>query len=98
MARERFTNGHSDYTAWRKTREGNKKHIVRMDIIDHIRNNGIQSEADYIRLVNTICISEMTGKLTGFYSISTSVLMNKRCQARAKDENNYHFHIREKLK
>lgn len=87
MARERFENGHTNYNAWRDTRSDNKKHIVRMNTINDIRDHGIRSYADYIRLVNTVCVSEMTGKLTGFYSISTSVLMNDRCQARAKNPN-----------
>ena len=85
MARARFENGHTDYSVWRETRNDNNKHIVRMDTINDIKNNGIRSEHDYIRLVNTVCVSDMTGKLTGFYSISTSVLMNARCQARAKN-------------
>lgn len=83
MAREKFINGKTNYQAWRETRANNSKYDARAAVIAETMEKDTLTDVDYIRLVNTIMISEMTGKLSGFYSISTSVLMNERCQARA---------------
>lgn len=85
MAREKFINGTTNFETWRDTRNDNSKYIARMYVINAMRGKAELTTADEIALVNTIMVSEMTGKLTGFYSISTSVLMNDRCQARAKN-------------
>lgn len=79
----KFVNGETDYNAWRDHARDNKRYLERMALI----SLGCKSILDELRLVQAVNVSEMTGKLQGFYSVSTSVLMNPICQQRAKDPN-----------
>lgn len=83
--RMKFEQGKTNYNEWRATRNDNKKFVARMATINELKEKKALSVYEEMKLVNTVCESEMTGKLTGFYSISTSVLMNPICQARAKN-------------
>lgn len=77
---EKFVNGVTSYNLWRDHAHDNKKYLERMAIIAL----GMHSLADEIKLVNAINVSELGGKLEGYYSVSTSVLMNRICQWRAR--------------
>lgn len=83
----KFIQGVTNYEEWRDHAKDNKKYLERMALISELlpkKNNlGV---ADQYRLANALAVSELTGKLEGFYAISTSVLMNPICQARAKCE------------
>lgn len=82
----RFINGQTDYNQWRKeTGKTNKEYEKRMGVINEMMTKSTLSLVDEIRLVMVICITTLTDKLDGFFSISTSVLMNRFCQSRAKD-------------
>lgn len=48
-----------------------------------MNKTGIMTYEMETALVNCIHVTTLDGKLAGFYSISTSVLLNKRCAARA---------------
>lgn len=77
---EKFINGITDYDAWRDHAHDNKRYLERMALI----SLGIKSLADEVKLVSAVNVSELTGKLEGYFSVSTSVLMNKACQAHAR--------------
>ena len=76
----KFINGKTNYEEWRDHSCDNAQCKARMAIIE----KGISSLADEMRMVQAVHISEMSGKLEGYYSLSTSVLMNPICQARAR--------------
>lgn len=76
-----FVNGVTDYNEWRDHAKDNKRYLERMALI----SLGCKSIIDELRLVNAVNVSGMSGKLEGFWSVSTSVLMNPICQQRAKD-------------
>ena len=65
----------------------NNKYLSRAEIIcrmhEKIRNGEQLTDFDYFQLVQCINVSKLSGKLDGFYSISTSVLKNPICHARA---------------
>lgn len=87
----KFINGVTDYDEWRDHDRDNKKFKERMSKISWAlakKENGERlTLAEQIVLVLCIVVSELSGKLEGFYAISTSVLMNAICQARAKVKN-----------
>ena len=76
----KFINGVTLYDEWRDHARDNKKYLERMAIIAL----GCNTILDELRLVNAVNVSEMSGKLEGFWSVSTSVLMNPICQKRAQ--------------
>jgi len=82
----KFINGITNYQDWRDVSKDNNKTIARKVIIRAMENKEDLTIADQFQLVQAINVSELSGKLEGFYSISTSVLMNKICQARARME------------
>lgn len=75
----KFINGVTNYNNWRDHAHDNKKYLERMAIIAL----GMHNFADELKLVNAIHVSELGGKLEDYYSVSTSVLMNRICQKRA---------------
>ena len=81
----KFINGITNYKEWRDHAKDSKKYMERMALISELLpkkdNLGV---IDQYRLANALAVSELTGKLEGFYAISTSVLMNPICQARAR--------------
>lgn len=79
-----FKNGVTNYDEWRDHSKDNGKYKSRMAVIVATMALAVLSLIDELKLVAQIVVSEMTGKLAGYYSVSTSVLMNKRCQERAK--------------
>lgn len=81
----KFVNGSTDYAAWRSSVSENKMYLQRNAVINAAMTKASLTLADEIQLVQAVSVSTLTGKLSGFYSISTSVLMNRFCQARAKD-------------
>ena len=83
----KFIQGETNYEEWRDHSRDSKKYKERMAVISEMlsRKDNL-SFADQIMLVLCIVVSELTGKLEDFFAISTSVLMNKICQARAKIE------------
>ena len=86
----KFIQGVTNYDEWRDHAKDNKKYIERMAVISEclatLQKNGEINVIDQYRLANTLVISRLTGKLDGFWAISTSVLMNKFCQCRARKE------------
>ena len=82
-----FINGVTNYEEWRDHSKDNKKFTERMSIISELlpRKDNL-TLGEQIMLVMIVIVSSLTGKLEDFYAISTSVLMNKICQARAKVE------------
>ena len=83
-----FINGVTNYDEWRDHARDFKTYKAKMAVVSEMlakKNAGIElTFADQIRLVQCIQVSALTGKLEDFYSVSTSVLMNLICQARAK--------------
>lgn len=79
----KFINGETNYNEWRDHARDNKRYLERMALI----SLGCKTILDEIRLVQAVNVSAMSGKLEGFWSVSTSVLMNPICQQRAKDPN-----------
>ena len=77
----KFINGETNYNEWRDHARDNKRYLERMALI----SLGCKSILDELRLVNAVNVSAMSGKLDGFWSVSTSVLMNPICQQRARD-------------
>lgn len=77
----KFINGVTNYNEWRDHAKDNKRYLERMALI----SLGCKSILDELRLVQAVNVSAMSGKLEGFWSVSTSVLMNPICQQRAKD-------------
>lgn len=77
----KFVNGQTNYNEWRDHAKDNKRYLERMALI----SLGCKSILDELRLVRAVNVSAMSGKLEGFWSVSTSVLMNPICQQRAKD-------------
>ena len=83
----KFINGVTNYEEWRDHAKDNKKYKERMAVISEmLPKKDNLSFADQVILVMAIVVSALTGKLEDFFAISTSVLMNKICQARAKIE------------
>lgn len=64
----------------------NKKHEERQAKINQLINKKL-TIGEQIILVLLLSVSKLTGKLSEFYSISTSMWENHRCKARAKCEN-----------
>jgi hypothetical protein len=81
----RFINGITNYDEWRDHAKDNNKYKERMSLISELlpKKDNL-SVNDQYRLAAAIAVSALTGKLEDFYGISTSVLMNQICQARAK--------------
>lgn len=84
----KFINGETNYNEWRDHARDNKRYLERMALI----SLGCKTLLDEIRLVQAVNVSAMTGKLEGFWSVSTSVLMNPICQQRAKDPDSICHH------
>ena len=82
----KFINGVTNYSEWRNFGKDNKKTIERKAIIEACLKAAELTFSDELKLVQAVNVSELSGKLEGFYSVSTSVLMNKRCQMRARIE------------
>lgn len=83
----KFIQGVTNYEEWRNHAKDSKVYKERMALISELlpKKNNL-NVIDQYRLANALAISELTGKLEGYYAISTSVLMNPICQARAKCE------------
>lgn len=83
----KFIQGETNYEEWRDHSRDSKKYKERMAVISEMlaKKNEL-TFADQIKLVMCIVVSALTGKLEDFFAVSTSVLMNKICQARAKIE------------
>ena len=86
----KFINGVTDYNEYIEERKENavflsKKAIV-MAMLEKKERGEEITLVDQMMLVNCIQTSKLTGKLEGFYSISTSVMMNPLCQARAREK------------
>ena len=90
MNRNRFINGVTDYEEYIKTRHPNANYLSKKAIVMAMLEKKERGEeitiVDQMMLVQCIQISQLTGKLDGFYAISTSVMMNEICQERAKLE------------
>ncbi len=84
MKHERFINGVTDYNEYRQMIEENKQYQRRQAVIDSIGAKKELTLAEEVALVRCVGVSELSGKLKGFWAVSTSVLKNARCQARAR--------------
>ena len=77
----------SVYEEWRDHDKDNNEYKRKRAILDPIIAKHERGEeltpAEYMALVQCINVSVLTGKLEDYYAISTSVLMNSRCRARA---------------
>lgn len=83
----RFIQGVTNYDEWRDHARDSRLYMERMAVISEmLAKKDNLTFADEVRLVACIVVSALTGKLEDFYAVSTSVLMNPICQARAKDE------------
>ena len=82
----KFIQGVTNYEEWRDHARDSKKYLERMEVISEmLPKKDHLSFADEVKLVMCVSVSALTGKLEDFYAVSTSVLMNPICQARAKD-------------
>ena len=83
----KFIQGVTNYDEWRDHAKDNEKYKERMALISELlpKKNDL-NVIDQYRLANALVISSLTGKLEDFWAISTSVLMNQICQARARLE------------
>lgn len=80
----KFIQGVTNYDEWRDHAKDNKKYLERMAIISELLSRKDNLDIiDQYRLAQCLTVSELSGKLEFFYAISTSVLMNPICQARA---------------
>ena len=84
MKHERFINGVTDYETYRNLIEENKQYLRRQAVIDSMGGKKDLTIAEEVALVRCVGVSELSGKLKGFWAVSTSVLKNARCQARAR--------------
>ena len=83
----KFIQGETNYEEWRDHARDSKEYLRRMSVISEmLPKKDSLSFADQVALVMIVLVSALTGKLEDFYAVSTSVLMNKICQARAKIE------------
>ena len=83
----KFIQGVTNYQEWRDHARDNGRFQARMAVITELLPHKNElAFADQVRLAQQIVVSELSGKLDGFYAGSTSVLMNPICQARAKCE------------
>ncbi len=84
----KFINGVTNYDEWRDHAKDYETYKQRMAVISEMLAKKERGEkltfADEVRLVGQVVVSALTGKLEDFYSVSTSVLMNPCCQARAR--------------
>lgn len=84
----KFIQGETKYEDYISGRKEYKTYIAKMAIVNFFREKKAKGEeitfADQLRLVSLINVTTLTGKLEGFYAISTNVLMNPCCQARAR--------------
>lgn len=79
----------TDYEAWRDHEKDNAVYNRRMNVIEvmaaKVKTESGLTIADEINLVQCIAVSELSDKMTDFYAVSTSCLMNPRCRERAKN-------------
>lgn len=83
----KFINGITNYDEWRDHAKDNKKYKERMALISELlpKKDNLNI-IDQYRLASALAVSELTWKLEDFWAVSTSVLMNPICQARARIE------------
>lgn len=88
--KKRFINGVTNYEEYIENRMENNTYLSKKAIVMAMLEKKERGEeitiVDQMMLVQCIQISQLTGKLDGFYAISTSVMMNEICQERAKLE------------
>ena len=86
--KKRFVNGVTNYEEYIEGRTENAVFLAKKAIVMAMLEKKERGEeitlADQMMLVHCIQVSKLTGKLEGYYSISTSVMMNPICQARAR--------------
>lgn len=86
----KFIQGETSYEEYIKTRKENNKYIAKIAIVTHLLQKKANGEeitfVDELQLVSIINITTLTGKLDEFFAVSTSVLMNHICQARAREK------------
>lgn len=82
--KRKFINGVTDYDSFKEEFiKENQKYLQRLAVVNAMSEKERLTLADEIALVAQIGVSRLTGKLDGFWAVSTSVLMNRLCQARA---------------
>lgn len=82
----RFIQGYTDYEKFRDHNRDNAQYKARMAVIESALKDDAGILEKYAALVEVVKVVKMSGKLEGYYSVSTSVLINKICQARARVE------------
>ena len=86
--RFKFEHGYTNYNEWYAQLEKNNETARKIAIIEAVEKEfaetGVMTLAMEKKLVSCLHITTLNGKLNGFYSISTSVLMNNHCQTYAK--------------
>lgn len=86
--RDKFVHGISDYKEWRKqipdNNETAKKLAIIADVENELAKTGVMTLEMEKRLLSCLHFTTLNGKLDGFYSISTSVLLNSHCQKYAR--------------
>lgn len=90
IANHKFINGVTDYGEYIVDRKENNRYLSKKAIVMNLLEKKARGEeitiVDQMMLVNCIQVSKLTGKLEGFYAISTNVMMNPICQSRAKEK------------
>lgn len=83
--KKRFENGVTNYDEYKdQFIKENAKYLARQAVVDAMTEKDVLTLADEVALVQQIGVSELSGKLEGFHAVSTSVMKNARCQARAR--------------
>ena len=83
--KKKFQNGVTNYEEYKADFiKENKQYLQRQAVIDSMAGKKDLTLAEEVALVQCIGVSELSGKLKGFWAVSTSVLKNARCQARAR--------------
>lgn len=83
--KKKFENGVTNYDEYKNQFiKENAKYLARQAVVDAMTEKEELTLADEIALVQQIGVSELSGKLEGLYAVSTSVMKNARCQARAR--------------
>lgn len=87
---KRFINGVTNYEEYIENRKENSIYLSKKAIVMQMLEKKERGEeitlVDQMMLVQCIQVSKLTGKLDGYYAISSSVMMNPICQERARKE------------
>ena len=88
MEKMKFKHGFTNYTEWKNTRTLNRVTLAKLAKLEPIMQKHERGEEltmlDYAVLVSCVGVSTLHDKLEGYCSVSTSPLLSRICQARAR--------------